>query len=339
MLRQARIALLAGLAGCADDGSETFTAAPPAVPPKPEEVRAQLVQLMTDGSEPKDAAGWWKGDLLPQDLWHGANAIPDTVLRWYRRNGYAFFVVQDDAAPQPGASSPAFAELPTADRHEGPLALRARYARDDEFALLDASFAAPILASDRFVEIYSTAPAGASPDAETRWDAENFARAERDESLLFGYALDDARSIGNYSDDGCLRGRGWVAVHCERLAPDDLRTALERGEFYASSGVRLASVDCDRETLRVAARRWRKGCASLDGSGSGGWSGTATHTQFIGARRHGSRVEVLLDTTQNPAEYRFEGDELFVRARVVSNVPTGSAGAFESAWTQPVRPR
>ena len=61
-------------------------------------------------------------------------------------------------------------------------------------------------------------------------------------------------------------------------------------------------------------------------------------TRFVGARRSRPEagVTVLLATDEDPARYTLTGDELFVRAVVVSD--EWHDGQWESAWTQPVQP-
>jgi hypothetical protein len=49
--------------------------------------------------------------------------------------------------------------------------------------------------------------------------------------------------------------------------------------------------------------------------------------------------EVLLETTDNPAKYRFKGNEIYVRAKIVSSKPLDSPfteGGTQTAWVQPV---
>ena len=68
-------------------------------------------------------------------------------------------------------------------------------------------------------------------------------------------------------------------------------------------------------------------------------------TEFFGTRvTDGSPAEIgalLVSTMDNPARYRCRGDELYVRARVVSSRahPNPYAkGDRETAWCQPIRP-
>ena len=66
-------------------------------------------------------------------------------------------------------------------------------------------------------------------------------------------------------------------------------------------------------------------------------------TEFIGIMRSDdpetTQPRVLATTTANPAVHRFSGDELYVRARIVSDRPHPkpyAKGDFEQAWVQPV---
>ena len=52
-------------------------------------------------------------------------------------------------------------------------------------------------------------------------------------------------------------------------------------------------------------------------------------------------VNAIVPTLANPAVYRFQGDELYVRAKVTSSRPHPNPyaqGDFECAWMQPVTP-
>ena len=64
-----------------------------------------------------------------------------------------------------------------------------------------------------------------------------------------------------------------------------------------------------------------------------------------GAPEHVSRIysrdigQILFETDENPAVYKFTGDELYVRAKIISDRkhPNPFAeGDLETAWIQPV---
>jgi hypothetical protein len=143
--------------------------------------------------------------------------------------------------------------------------------------------------------------------------------------VLYGLATDDAH---NYHEQGATAtpGRGWIWVRSEQLGADAIVRAMQAGDFYASSGVKLEDVVATPESLgvRVAAEE-----------------GLTYVTKFIGTRKGGDVTgEVLQRRVGASADYRFDGTELYVRAVVVSSRrhPNGyDPDDFETAWTQPVR--
>lgn len=163
----------------------------------------------------------------------------------------------------------------------------------------------------KLFEIYNGHPlvnnegGGGIPGLEEVWD-----QILSSGQLIYGIAVDDAHHFKRPWDPTASRpGRGWVMVRAERLAPRDIVLALERGEFYASTGVTLKdyTVTADSMTVTVAPTADSK-----------------YRIQFIG---RGGRI--LSEVTSSPATYHFRGDEGYVRARVLE-----SNGL--RAWLQPV---
>jgi hypothetical protein len=85
--------------------------------------------------------------------------------------------------------------------------------------------------------------------------------------------------------------------------------ALDRGEFYSSTGVELAAVEATSTAVRVAVKAP---------------GGSQYRIQFIG---RGGRL--LSEVADSAATYAIKGDEGYVRAKVIE-----SNGAV--AWTQPL---
>jgi len=144
---------------------------------------------------------------------------------------------------------------------------------------------------------------------------------------LRALATDDAH---HYHKEPAISnpGRGWIMVRAEALSADALVRAMQAGDFYASSGVTLEDFGSDGKTytLRIAAQ-----------------PGVTYTTRFIGTRAKGDAFGepgvILQESTGDSATYAYKGDELYVRATVVSSRlhPNGySAGDQESAWAQPV---
>ncbi len=128
--------------------------------------------------------------------------------------------------------------------------------------------------------------------------------------LLYGLATDDAHHFKRPEDPTASRpGQGWVVVRADTLTPRAILDALERGDFYSSTGVELRDyrVTADSMVVEVRPTAFSK-----------------YRVQFLG------RAGALLHEAITPtAAYRFRGDEGYVRARVLE-----SNGA--KAWMQPV---
>jgi hypothetical protein len=129
---------------------------------------------------------------------------------------------------------------------------------------------------------------------------------------LHGIAVDDAHHFKTIGKDFSNPGRGWIQVRAEALTAAAIIEAIEKGDFYASSGVNLSDVHATRDEYRIEIqpRQTEK-----------------FTTYFIG-----ESGRVLAKSFDVAPAYRFAGSEKYVRARVES-----SFGSF--AWTQPIFPR
>ena len=147
---------------------------------------------------------------------------------------------------------------------------------------------------------------GGVPGLEEVWD-----RLLSSGKMVYGMATDDAhvfKQPGNPSVSG--PGRGWVNVRAARLEPRALMESLERGDFYASTGVVLEDVRATAKNLTVRVK--------VEGV-------TKHRIQFIG--RNGAVLREAIDPI---ATYEFTGAEGYVRAKVID-----SNGRM--AWVQPVQ--
>ena len=147
---------------------------------------------------------------------------------------------------------------------------------------------------------------GGVPALEETWD-----RMLSSGKLLYGTAVDDAHTFkepGNPNVAG--PGRGWVYVHAARLEPRAIIDAVERGDFYSSTGVELLSLEHTSSSLSIAIKPVP--------------ATTKYRIQFIG--RQG---RVLQEAVTPAATYTFKGDEGYVRAKVIDS-------NSRYAWIQPV---
>lgn len=208
---------------------------------------------------------------------------------------------------------------------------------------------------DRYFEVFNGHPktyslgdpARATSNTEKIWDVANTIRiAELKAPILYGVATDDSH---NYHGGDVTPGRGWVMVRTAKLDADALVSAMQRGDYYASTGVTLEDVKFDKATKKL----------SIKIKGEHGVSYT---TEFRGTLRnydravkevpadpkdsHPVRLEytadvgkVLAKSESLTPEYRLTGDELFVRATITSTKKPANpvwAEQNEQAWTQPV---
>ena len=146
---------------------------------------------------------------------------------------------------------------------------------------------------------------GGVPGMEEVWD-----RLLSSGKETYGIADDDAhvfKQPGNPDVPG--PGRGWVVVRAPRLAPRAIVDALERGDFYATTGVELRDYQVTDTGITIAIQET-----------------TFSKYRVIFTGKNG---RVLKDTASSPATYTFAADDTYVRAKVLE-----SNGRV--AWTQPV---
>lgn len=171
------------------------------------------------------------------------------------------------------------------------------------------------------------------PGMDEVWDIANTLRlSQTDLGPLYGVANDDAHQYFDFLPTESHPGRGWIMVRADSLSTDAILDAMRRGDFYSSTGVEL-------KDIRVAAEKYEVEIATE--------KGLNYTTLFIGTRvSHGIPGKpgaVLHQTTDRKAVYEFRGDELYVRAKVISSRmqarPAAGEEAPEYAWTQPVVPK
>jgi hypothetical protein len=208
---------------------------------------------------------------------------------------------------------------------------------------------------DKFFEVFNGHPIvyndghpdRAESSMERLWDVANTIRlAELKAAPLFGMGTDDSH---DYHGGDVSPGRGWVMVRAEKLEPNAIVEAMQRGDFYASTGVTLNDVRFDKasKTLQITIAPE---------------PGVTYTTQFIGTRkgydravekvptpagdnvpfrlRYSKDVGTILATSDSlTPSYTLTGDELYVRALITSSQapknplePTQKA----KAWIQPV---
>jgi hypothetical protein len=211
---------------------------------------------------------------------------------------------------------------------------------------------------EKFFEVYNGHPTVHNKGDATRlstdqmWDAILTRRlAELKLDVMYGIGTDDSHHYHQIILGKSNPLRGWVMVRARHLTPESIVLAMEAGDFYASSGVVLADVTRTEKSLSVEIQTE---------------PGVTYTTQFIGTRRGYDPTSqlipapesektprktlphrryskdvgaVLAEVTGAKASYTLKGDEIYVRAKIVSSKVKPNAsipGEVECAWTQPV---
>jgi hypothetical protein len=211
--------------------------------------------------------------------------------------------------------------------------------------------------NERFFEVYNGHPGVNNEGDATRlsmdamWDAINTRRlAELKLDVMYGVGVDDSHHYHVQAIGKSNAGRGWIMVRARELTPESIIQAMEAGDFYSTSGVTLTDVTRTGNRLTVEIKPE---------------AGVTYVTRFIGTRKgYDPTSQIMLPAAGEPARkglphrryskdvgavlaqvngtraaYTFKGDEIYVRAKIISSKPkiNGSvAGEFETAWTQPV---
>ncbi len=307
-------------------------------------------------AQEKQTLRWFKGNTHTHTINSDGDSTPDEVVRWYRERGYNFLVLSDHNYLTEidglnavfGASnkfivikgeevSDKFREKPIhinglnikqlvepqgGDSVAGIIQNNVNAIRRVEGAphVNHPNFHWAIGANDlksiknlRLFEIYNGHPqvnnlgGGGMPGLEAMWDD-----ILSTGMVLYGIAVDDAHYFKTPGDKSkSTPGHGWVMVRAANLNTGEIMRALEQGEFYASTGVALRDYSANRNEIKID--------IAEDSQSESKYT-----VQFIG-----KSGKVLKEVMTNPAVYTFNGDEFYVRAKVIE-----SNGKI--AWTQPV---
>jgi len=207
---------------------------------------------------------------------------------------------------------------------------------------------------ERFFEVYNGHPSVHNYGDQHRagmerlWDILLTRRlAELGLEPIWGTGVDDSHVYHKWGVGKNNPGRGWVMVRASELRAEKIVEAMERGDFYATSGVTLRDVQRGPKELRIEIEPEQ---------------GVTFTTQFIGTRkgfdpksepvrddkgkemratrRYSADIgQVLAEVKGSVANYSLKGDEIYVRAKVISSKKKENPyaeGDLETAWVQPI---
>lgn len=184
------------------------------------------------------------------------------------------------------------------------------------------------------------------------WDAVLTRRlAELHLGVMFAVATDDSHNYQQTGPGFHNSGRGWVMVRAPDLSAGSIIRAMEEGDFYASTGVTLRDVrrEGGRLSLEIDAEPGVSYVIRFIGTRRGYDPSTEELPQpplepgelpTLPHRRYSEDVgAILAEVNGTGATYTLKGDELYVRAKIISSKPKANGsvtGEFETAWTQPL---
>ena len=207
---------------------------------------------------------------------------------------------------------------------------------------------------EKFFEVYNGHPGvhnqGDEQHASTEriWDIVLTKRlAEFDLPVMFGLATDDGHSYHSIPSRASEPGRGWVMVLADQLTPETLIQELEAGNFYSSSGVTLKSIERTAEHLQVVIDPAPDTYYTIEfvGTRTGYDPQGVPHRDEQGKPLpvtliYSPQIGEVLETCHGPsARYEFQGDEIYVRARITASTKHPNPSELhdhEMAWTQPI---
>ncbi len=210
--------------------------------------------------------------------------------------------------------------------------------------------------NEQFFEVYNGHPGvhhqgdATHPAVEKIWDIANTLRiGHLHAAPLYGLATDDSHNY--FGTRGSSPGRGWVMVRARHLTPESLIKSLVAGDFYASSGVTLSSVDYQADKKELAIKIQPEPNATYTTQFVGTLAADAKRIELRDPPADGGPVpppelgypaevgKVLAEATGLAPSYQLTGDELYVRAVVTSSLDPKNPsfeGQKRQAWTQPV---
>ena len=204
----------------------------------------------------------------------------------------------------------------------------------------------------RFFEVYNGHPQVNNDGDEHRasteriWDIVLANRLAAGGEVLYGFATDDTH---NYHGGGAGPGKGWVMVRSKELTPEKLLDAIDRGDFYASTGVKIRDVKFNgrKISLEIEPEEGVEFTTEFIGT-MNGFDPVSKPTLDTGGneienttRTYSDEIGIVLESDNSlTPSYIFSGKELYVRVRITSNRDhvdpvSGKVLGKQMAWMQP----
>ena len=155
-----------------------------------------------------------------------------------------------------------------------------------------------------------------------------------DGMLIYGVSSDDAHHFQTLSLVHSNPGRGWVMVRASSLSPDAIADAMYHGDFYATRGVMLATLESDQHGIFLIVD---EEATARELESSFVWG----HKVEDG--RAGYKIEFIADggkvlntLSATTASTEVSSDNSYVRAKVTYTRASGDGFENFYCWSQPV---
>jgi hypothetical protein len=187
------------------------------------------------------------------------------------------------------------------------------------------------LEGERFFEVFNGHPLVNNYGDSTRigteemWDLINHHYLQKGQPLMYGLATDDSHHYYLFGPEYSNSGRAWVMVESEDLSPEALIRNLEAGNFYSTTGVELTYFGMSNNGYVVNIKPEE---------------GVNYQIEIITWLEGDDQAKVVKVVEGESATYSLDGNELFVRAKIISDKKKENPfmpGDVEVAWTQPVK--
>ena len=297
----------------------------------------------------ENGESWYKGNVHTHTTNSDGDSSPDKVVQWYKSHKYNFLVISDHnyltkTAPLDTDKNDQFILIPGEEiTSKNALHLNALGIKEvipaasgnNKIEIIQQNIdntrrggGIPIINHPNFhwavsgetikktkncchFELFNGHPGvnnfggGGFPSTEEIWD-DVLSSGKR----MYGVASDDAHHFKKeFSKNRSNPGRGWICIKAKKLTPENILDAIEKGNFYSSTGVELKDFVFGNNKIEILIKP------------RGDFKYTII---FIG-----NNGKILKTSYNNPAVYNIKGDEKYIRAKILS-----SGG--NTAWTQPV---
>jgi hypothetical protein len=152
---------------------------------------------------------------------------------------------------------------------------------------------------------------------------------------IYGVASDDAHHFHTIDSAYSNPGRGWVMVNADELTPVAVTNAMNKGKFYASSGVFLEELIISDYSIKIIVDEKKTNNEISINKINGNLSEDSSEGIFI--EFIGEAGKILSTLNSSSVTYNFDRSQKYTRAKIIVRRKNSFGKIAEFyAWTQPV---